>query len=67
MTNEEVDLVFLQYQALFKEPLQTPPLEYGHHHFTAEELARYGQRAIAQGQPIDWDEHLAPLEDDAVS
>ena len=38
-----------------------PPLDYGHHAFTVEELAELAREALATGEPIPWDDLLAPL------
>ena len=51
MTDEEV---LSLYERTFGEALQDPPLDYGHHNLSVEDLAEYGLRALAEGKAIDW-------------
>jgi hypothetical protein len=67
MTEQEQIAVYGQYQATFGEPLKFPPLSYGHQGLTVNDLCEYAKKALETGKPINWDDYLAELPEDAQS
>lgn len=57
--------VLQQYEARFG--MVSPPCDYGHQCFTTEQLAALARAALQTGEPIPWDNLLAPLPPGALS
>ena len=55
-----------EYCKRFDEGI-SPPLNYGHHAFTWEQLIAFAREALDKGRPTPWDEIMSPLPPGALS